>query len=644
MVSGSAADAASGPEREESEMGRQSSRAVRWGRPRGGVRALAVVVVLAMVAAALPSLGAAPAAHAQGGLAVDDLTEAHVTPVALAESLSGAGVTIDASSVTFTGDDRGGGSFSGGGGIVGVSGGLVLSSGLATDIVGPNNVDKSVPLNVPGDDDLEAIVGRSTYDASVLEFDFTVPGGEGTVYFQYVFGSEEYNRYVGSQWNDVFAFFVNGENCATVGEPPVEVSVNTINNGREAAVPPSNDELFINNNPRPPGDADGVVPEAELANTAMNGFTVPLECAASVHAGTNTMKLAIADTADRALDSWVLIEAGTLSVVPPGVDPPPPGDPDRVAGTDRVGTSIEISQTFESSEWVVVARSDDYADALAGAPLAAAYNAPILLTPRTHLAPEVAAEIQRLGATKGYMLGGEVALATNVQTALEGLDLSGFRLAGEDRFDTAGIIATRLPEPSGQAFIVEGQNPDPGRGWPDAVSVSALAAYTQTPILLTRQNAVPAKTYEALDALDFTGTTIVGGPAAVSAFVADEFAKETLTTPRRIFGANRYETSAAVANEARLAGMSPRVTWVATGRDFPDALAAAPIAGSTAPEIAANAGVLLLVDGHDASFTHPSVSWLRANATAIDRVRAVGGSAVITEATLTGLRAAAGAQ
>lgn len=629
-------------------MRRQSRRAVRRGSRRGCAQALAAVAAVALVAAALPPLGAPSTAHAQGGLAVDDLTEPHVTPVALAESLSGAGVSIDTTSVTYTGHERGAGSFSGGDGIVGVGGGLVLSSGQAIDIVGPNDRDKSTTLGVPGDDDLEAIVNATTYDASVLEFDFTVPGGESTVYFQYVFGSEEYHRYVGSSFNDVFGFFVNGANCAVVGSPPVEVSVNTINNGRGNVESPSNSNLFINNNPRTPTDASGeVVPEAQLANTAMNGFTVPLECAASVQPGTNTMKLAIADTADTVLDSWVLIEAGTLSVVPPDEDPPPvapPDDEDRVAGTDRVGTSIEISQTFDSSDYVVIARSDDYADALAGAPLAAALNAPILLTPRTYLAPEVAAEIQRLGATQVHMLGGDAALSPNVRTALEGLGLGGLQHDGENRFHTAALIAGHLPNPSGSAFIVEGQNADPGRGWPDAVSVSALAAYTQTPILLTRADAIPPHTYEALDVFDFTSTTIVGGPAAVSWFVADEVAKETLAPGDRIYGQNRYETSVAVAEEAKRAGMSPSVTWTATGRDFPDALAAAPVAGSTAPEIAAHAGILLLVDGHNAGPTHPSVVWLQGNAASIDRVRAVGGSVVITDTVLAQLRAAAGAE
>ena len=81
-------------------------------------------------------------------------------------------------------------------------------------------------------------MGASTFDAAVLEFDFVPTTSQ--VQFNYVFSSEEYNEFVNLGFNDVFGFFVNGTNCALVGEPPVPVSIDTINGG-------SNASLYIDN-------------------------------------------------------------------------------------------------------------------------------------------------------------------------------------------------------------------------------------------------------------------------------------------------------------------------------------------------------------------------------------------------------------
>ena len=60
---------------------------------------------------------------------------------------------------------------------------------------------------------------------------------------------------------------------------------------------------------------------------------------------------------------------------------------ERIAGADRIGTSVAVSQlTFPiggTASAVVLARSDDFPDALTGGPLAAHLHAPVLLTTPT---------------------------------------------------------------------------------------------------------------------------------------------------------------------------------------------------------------------------------------------------------------------
>ncbi len=250
---------------------------------------------------------------------VQDLTDG-LTPTDVAETLLGPGVTI--ASVSYTGIDQALGTFneSDDPAAVGIASGVILSSGFVKDAEGPNAASNTTrPNGTPGDADLTALSGFPTLDASVLSFDFEVPEFAERISMRYVFGSEEYNEYIGTQFNDVFAFFVNGENCATVEGSPV--SINTINNGSDpningATIAATNPGFYVNNDPFDP-DGTGATLPAAPHNTEMDGFTVVLTCEAEVSdTSTNTMKIAIADASDRNLDSWVLLEAASLTIVP----------------------------------------------------------------------------------------------------------------------------------------------------------------------------------------------------------------------------------------------------------------------------------------------------------------------------------------
>lgn len=281
-----------------------------------------VVGALSLIVIALSSF--ALSTSASGGLSTQPLSGS-LTPTDLANDLLGGGVAI--SNVTYIGDNSAAGRFSGGTGIIGFNNGITLSTGDIADVVGPNEEpDTSGAFFGPGDSDLDALSGFTTLDAAVLEFDF-VPQ-TNSINFQYVFASEEYNEYVGSQFNDVFAFFVNGENCAVVGGanssgPLQPVSINTINNGESVfGTPPSNPNLYINNDPFDPDSTGNTVPTGSLRNTEMDGLTVVLTCQADVDAGeTNHMKLAIADASDAFYDAAVFIRAGSFTAFTPTPSP-----------------------------------------------------------------------------------------------------------------------------------------------------------------------------------------------------------------------------------------------------------------------------------------------------------------------------------
>jgi hypothetical protein len=235
---------------------------------------------------------------------------------ALAQQLAGPGVTI--SNVQFTGTVGGAtasaGNFTGATAVTGFDSGIILSNGHAVDVVGPSTNFASTDLGLPGDPDLDGLAGvqpSQGFDATILQFDIVPKGPMLT--FSYVFGSEEYNEFVGSQFDDVFGFFVNGKNVALIPGTNTPVSVNTVNLG-------VNSQFYRDNDPADFGGKPGPIP------TALNGLTTTLTAQVFVNPGViNHIKLGIEDTGDGVFDSDVFIEAGSFAApkapVPIGFKP-----------------------------------------------------------------------------------------------------------------------------------------------------------------------------------------------------------------------------------------------------------------------------------------------------------------------------------
>jgi hypothetical protein len=187
--------------------------------------------------------------------------------------------------------------------------GIILSSGLVENVVGPNDTTgRGTDNQGAGDADLDKLLppgSGDTNDAAVLEIDFTVAKSD-VVSFQYVFGSEEYTEYIG-EFNDVFAFFLNGKNIALLPNGDT-VSINNVNCGKGNTNPAApNCGLFVNN-------------ENKSRNTQLDGFTKTLTAQGQALAGqTNTLKIAVADTRDFVFDSMVLIAAKSFQA---GTNPP----------------------------------------------------------------------------------------------------------------------------------------------------------------------------------------------------------------------------------------------------------------------------------------------------------------------------------
>lgn len=217
-----------------------------------------------------------------------------LTATDLAQALIGGGVIV--SNVTYTGNNAAAGLFSGGiSEGLGIESGVLLSCGDIADAAGPNNTEQiTTEFDTPGDPDLEGLIpGFETNDAAVLEFDFI--GAGGTFTFEYVFASEEYNEFVDSPFNDVFGFFLDGQNIALLPGTNIVVSINNVNND-------SNSQFYNDNSLDDLGDPTPFLTQAD-------GFTVVLQATGTISPGSHHIKLAIADASDEALDSWVFLKA-----------------------------------------------------------------------------------------------------------------------------------------------------------------------------------------------------------------------------------------------------------------------------------------------------------------------------------------------
>ena len=242
-------------------------------------------------------------------------------------------------------------------------------------------------------------------------------------------------------------------------------------------------------------------------------------------------------------------------------------DVTRISSKQRYDTAIEISQEgWDSADTVILARGDNFADALAGVPLAHQVDAPILLTPSNKLWEGTLAEIDRLGATKVIILGGQNAVGADVVTELEADGLSVKRIKGANRFETAAAIALEVAGENGanQVVVANGMN------FPDALSIAAYAAHEGLPILLIDKDKLPEATSNTLAKLGTIETFVVGGTSVISEEVA-----RTLPGAYRLAGQDRYETNIAIAE---FIGLKQNHYYIATGKNYADALTGAVLA------------------------------------------------------------------
>lgn len=216
------------------------------------------------------------------------------------------GDNIQVSNIVYRGSHESKGQFTNSNTPLSISEGVILSTGDARNAIGPNKGEGFTGMmGTRGDRDLNSIAKGYTYDAAMLEMD--VLADFDMFNFKYVFASEEYEEYVNSRFNDVFAFFLVDletqeiSNLAITPHSKEPITINTINAQR-------NKDFYI---PNPRGNTN------HAHTLEFDGLSEVLTAFHPVIPGKKyRLKIVISDVGDDQLDSAVFLEAGTFNSLP----------------------------------------------------------------------------------------------------------------------------------------------------------------------------------------------------------------------------------------------------------------------------------------------------------------------------------------
>lgn len=284
---------------------------------------------------------------------------------------------------------------------------------------------------------------------------------------------------------------------------------------------------------------------------------------------------------------------------------------DRIAGDDRYETCAAIAQSgWNTSYYAILASGEDFPDALCAAPLASKYNAPILLSTRNHLEKATKNELTRLNVKKVIIIGGEGVISASTEKDIKDLGIDVSRLAGKDRYETSLKVAKAM-DTADKAVIASGED------FPDVLSIAPIAARKGMPILLTPSNSL-AKEHQDFLGQSVLKTYVLGDSSVISDSVVNQ-----LPSPQRLSGINRYDANIEII-KAFDQDLDLSTCYVATGKDYPDALSGAALASLT------KSPVILVGDPLD----HATDAFIQNNKSVTNKVIAFGGTGAVSDGLL----------
>ncbi len=238
----------------------------------------------------------------------------------------------------------------------------------------------------------------------------------------------------------------------------------------------------------------------------------------------------------------------------------------RIQGVHRYETAASIAASaFTKSDRAVLVSGNNFADALSAGNLAD--HAPIFLFEKTDMMQRAINTMRSLDVREVVIIGGEKSVPKSAEEKLKEKNFKVIRIAGRNRYETSTKLAKQLKAKNKDNVVLAN-----GEKFADALSAAPYAVQKKQTLVLTDGKTLP-KDIKAQDV-----KTIIGGEKSVNI--------KGLNKAQRISGKDRYETSLEVLKHMN----KTQSAVIADGRDYPDALAAAPYA------VNKNTGILLSND------------------------------------------------
>ena len=320
-------------------------------------------------------------------------------------------------------------------------------------------------------------------------------------------------------------------------------------------------------NPVEHGDSGGGI----FANG--NLFAVLAKNPTTTSSRSNSVKYSVLGALiDSAVYSWLQAHGVPLSNQQPQ-QPKPQGiqvGKSRIGGITRVSTSTMLLDNAANKSEVVLATGRNFPDGLVAGALAGATKSGVVLTMgTTAIEPEILNKLKSAGTSKVTIVGGTGAVSQSVENSLKAAGIQVNRIAGTDRYDTAFQVFENMKASGKLKLDVRGKPyvfVATGKTFPDALAASAVAAKIGAAVIL-------ADTPEQVNRVAGTHPYAVGGQTY------SLLANMGVSMSGWFDGTDRYDTANKLVNWSEWRGGDTMM--VATGRDFPDALAAGALAAST---------------------------------------------------------------
>ncbi|WPC44509.1 alpha/beta fold hydrolase [Clostridium sp. JS66] len=241
----------------------------------------------------------------------------------------------------------------------------------------------------------------------------------------------------------------------------------------------------------------------------------------------------------------------------------------RLNGNDRYETSASIANYYEAGQLdsVVVTSGNGFADALSSSSLQGLGGSPVmLLGDNIQNSSKTINYIENHLKKEGtiYILGGEASVNSGFEKYFKQKGFNRIiRLGGNDRYETNIKIVNQSNVKEGTPIVIAN-----GDNFPDALSISSIAAYKGYPVFITPFNNLPGKTEEKIKEIKPSKIYVIGGSSSISSGVEDKL-KQISKDVVRIQGKDRYETS---MNICKYFDENLDNVVIASGEAFPDAL------------------------------------------------------------------------